>query len=66
MCRIFISGAWSSPLGSFWAGDLNERTKTIPQKGASSRVQRWEQSLLTVYADGIEDDWRGYKSDAGQ
>jgi hypothetical protein len=33
--------------------------KTIPQKGALRRVQRRA-------TGGIEDDWRGYKSDAGQ
>ena len=39
--------------------------KTIPQKGALRRGERWEQSLLKAPAGGIEDDWRGYKSDAG-
>jgi hypothetical protein len=40
--------------------------KTIPQKGAARRVQRWEQSLLRVKAGGIEGDRCGYKIDVGQ
>jgi hypothetical protein len=46
-------------IGSLGGRPLMNALKTIPQKGASRRVQSWGQS-------GIEGDRRGYKSGAGQ
>jgi len=48
------------------ARTLMNALKTIPQKGALRRGERWAQSVLIVrarllkaQAGGVEDDWRG-------